>query len=316
MQKAVDDLIIHTQSSNNSENDETGEEITSQPLTINLLEEHYKLTIREKMDRFQKREILLEAIKKYNSLASFSFLIGKTAWEYRDLSKEFLADRQVVIEGLKKSVYTYSEVSDELKRDREVILASVEGDIIDGFSLVPDDLRGDREFVCKVLEKSAFSLKYASEELRNDEEVVLNAIKTSGLALQFASNRLKRDRDLAIKAIKGRAEVMEYIDSDIINSLLNDRNCLEDILSENPYALRDFIFQARRVNVPGMENDRDLFRIAFQKTKEEKFYHIMGRELREDKTFILELLDITKEIYRYLSVELKNDQEIKDKAEV
>ena len=120
------------------------------------------------------------------------------------VSKEVLADREVILAAVKKDARALKFASVELKSDREIVLAAVQQD---ASRLKPDpkyasaalravasvELHADREIVLAAVQQDASHLKFASAALRADRAVVLAAVKKSGFAFQYASVELRAD---------------------------------------------------------------------------------------------------------------------------
>ena len=149
------------------------------------------------------------------------------------VSKEVLADREVILAAVKKDARALKFASVELKSDREIVLAAVQQD---ASRLKPDpkyasaalravasvELHADREIVLAAVQQDASRLKpdpkyasaalraVASVELHADREIVLAAVQQDASHLKFASAALRADRAVVLAAVKKSGFAFQY----------------------------------------------------------------------------------------------------------
>lgn len=145
-------------------------------------------------------------------------------------------------------------------------------------ALESDCMWSDRVFVLTLMKVRGYELCYASLELRNDREVVLAAIKSHAKAYSYASKSLQMDPTILMAAIR----------SDVTSS---EVNC---------------------VDVPTIRFElNDLFRIWDDRVTPPPALHgsPVPNELRSNKKLMLAAIEVDREVFDYVSEELKTDRE-------
>ncbi|MDB4655767.1 DUF4116 domain-containing protein [Flavobacteriales bacterium] len=147
------------------------------------------------------REIVLEAVKKHDTCLSYA-------------SEELKADKEVVLEAVKAFGASMNHASKELRADKEFVLEAIKHGG-DASQYASRELWADKEFVLEAFKYDAgASFRNVSEELKaelkTNEEFLLKAVKVNGLALEYASTKLRADRDVVLEAVKNNGAALQF----------------------------------------------------------------------------------------------------------
>ena len=236
-------------------------------------------------------------------------------------------------------------VSKHLRNNREIVMAAVNGRIsiplgISILKYASDDLRNDPKVVLAAVKKDPFELRYASSELRNDRDLVSKAVRAHGSALWFASSELRNDRDLVLKAIQDlriRGYFSEfdrwvYITFAIGKNIKNQRDFIIDMLEIDELFLkylyhefkndRTIILQQMAKKCDRLYYTDELYK-NFDALKYERSYYYTdelyknfdafqyaSKQLKHDRSFIIEAIKLDGLCIKHLSHEFKNDRTI------
>ena len=141
-------------------------------------------------------------------------------------SAELKADRDIVMEAVKRNGQAPELASAELKADRGIVMEAVKQD---GRALMyaAAELKADREIVMEAVKRYGAALRYAVAKLKTDRDIVMEAVKQDGYALDYAADQLKADRDIAMDAIKhnGDARGMPHPPSVTVASRTTSVTC-------------------------------------------------------------------------------------------
>ena len=166
----------------------------------------YHARIRDFMDKLIQRETKNKvAIKKvigggWVKLRGERLIIGKSSGDFGEAPKEEVA--KILKEAFPEiEIKAYPEninqetIEKNYLHDREALLDIL---ALDGYYLknFPPELKNDREIVLEAVKNNGEALKYASEQLKNDKEIVLEAVRKFGGALQYASEQLQEDPEI------------------------------------------------------------------------------------------------------------------------
>jgi len=184
-------------------------------------------------------DILLESIKTGGGLSSFiklplilqtrdNLLIAvKNGFSsLHDLSSEFIADKQVILEIVKNYGDALFNVISEFKDSFEIVLSAV-NNRGSALKYASDNLKNNKEVVTAAVKNNGLALEFASDELKNDLQIVKLAIENVPKSIQFASNDLKNMKELALFAVLLNKDTFEYIsetlrgDKEIVLIVLN-----------------------------------------------------------------------------------------------
>ncbi len=89
------------------------------------------------------------------------------------------------------------------------------------FYNVPEELRGDKDFVLAVVRCRGTSLKYALKKLKQDDKVVLAAVKQNPWAITIADEICRNNKEIVLAAVSEDGRTIKYaseklkIDNDV-----------------------------------------------------------------------------------------------------
>jgi len=148
------------------------------------------------------REFILELAKKWY------FILDKI-W------KEFLSDREIILEFVKNSNSFHfdflSEISDILKNDREIFTFVAKSTNSGYIKYASEEIRSDKKIALQAICSWWYVLECLSDDLKNDKEIVVKAIDKNPFSFKFVSDLLKWDKSLALYAINKNRKNIEYI---------------------------------------------------------------------------------------------------------
>jgi len=201
----------------------------------------------------QHREMVLKELKRGGGIIIDS--LG-------DVPKDLRADKEVVLEAVKKHGWNLQFASEDLRSDKEFMFEAIN---ISQYAIgyASEDLRSDKEFMFEAINISQYAFEYASEDLRSDKEFVLEVIKKCGDVYQlprFVSEDLRADKEVVLQWLKKCAAVFFY-------------NTPEDSLGDVSEDLRA---------------DKEVVLEAVKKASRNIKY--ASEDLRSDKEFILEVI--------------------------
>ena len=215
-----------------------------------------------------------------------------------ELNERLNSNKQYVIQAIGDTL-SFKNINNTLKNDREVVLTAVRKR---GRYLreVSEDYKNDKEVVLAAIESYSINvLQYASPELKNDKEVVLAAIKTShGKALQYASPELKNDKEVVLAAIKQDAGSLQYASEE----LKNDKEIVLSTLK------CDILRNGARCIGEELRNNKEFMLEMINKYKLDAEY--AGEDLKKDKEYMMASVKKRGASLYHASPELKNDKEV------
>ena len=111
--------------------------------------------------------------------------------------------------------------ADELKADREIVLEAVKKDG-DALQYAADELKADREIVLEAVQQSGDAFQFAADELKADRNLVLAAVQSDGMALEFVDEKLKADREIVLEAVKKDGDAFKFAAEELKAKLLEE----------------------------------------------------------------------------------------------
>lgn len=171
---------------------------------------------------------------------------------------------------------------DLLKEDIPYLMGKFEygGSVL---CILDDKYKNNKEIVLTAVKERGYALKYASEKLRNDIDIVCEAINRDNNAFFFAGDKIKSNRNNILKIVNR------------INNLnvVFLKYCNDEIRDDEEIVLRLATINCEE------------FEYASERIK---------NEIKNDRNFILELIEKNPNIIRVLNAKFKNDKEIVLKA--
>ena len=253
-------------------------------------------------------------------------------------------DKDFALEAVKEWPQCLEYAPAALRDDADVVLSAVEhgrsytkyhtkswyGKLL---QFASSQLRANKEFVKKVLEKHASELQVVAPQLQDDPDIVLHAIRLGdnphphGYYFQFASERLRSDKGFIRQAMELDSCAFYYITKDL---LMNDVDFTVELLSMDLSSLLESLSEdggidkhitreaaLKLVQLKGSamyyfpdawKADREIVLAALSSCT--WVFEKASEELRTDREFVWEALKISGEVYGGVSEALKADREI------
>ncbi|KAG2378594.1 hypothetical protein C9374_008233 [Naegleria lovaniensis] len=293
-----------------------------------------KLAVQHQHDIFQFAslelrtdcEFVLELLRKHPS--------GLNDFVCRDLSRDQTFNIQwinIARTELKQEIVFRTWFLNNFARDRDMVcyyfdpLSSLKCDYWIAVELVKNYYTQDREILSRILRKCGSALKFISNDFKNDRDIVLNAVTSSGFALQYVSGSLCHDREVVICALKNEGNALQFVSKE----LTNDRELVLTAVLQNGNSLRyareefkndrEIILTALRkpTNILGiienisedMRNDREIMWDAAIKSNGSAL-PFASDQLKQDRQFVLNLVERDASFLKYLPQEWRDDREI------
>lgn len=165
-------------------------------------------------------------------------------------------------------------------------------------AMAPQEIRGDRDLMFAALMVSqGQALQYASSELRADRKVVLEATKYFGTAFQEADSALRGDKEFVLEAINAHPAAL----TGASDSVRNDR----DVILE---AARKGCGLALEGAHPQLQRDRNF--VLELLTIDPQAYKYAAEELRESKDFAIEAASRSGRSLQHMPSKFKADRDV------
>lgn len=143
-------------------------------------------------------------------------------------------------------------------------------------------LRDDKEFVMRFLDRCGADLAHASDRLKGDKEVVFLAIRQNYQSMVHASGALRADPEFALRCLRRKQRSFNYLAS----SLQNDRQFVLEAIEKSGltlyYVSREF---------------KDCDEVVLASIRHNSGYDIKyaSERLRSSRDFIEKVLEIKKD---------------------
>lgn len=241
--------------------------------------------------------------------------------------EELKQNRDVIIKAMSSS-RNYNIMDGEIlnylpafQNDEEIVFKLCQK-LFHNLSYASSGLKQNRSFILKLIKSTYLSLSLIPEHV-DDEEIVFEVCKKNSSEIQFASERLKQDRSFILRLIKSQIKInLQHF----LPILSNDEAfvvdaCQEDItlfssinenLQNNPEIIRR-ILAKWNVNENSDEihprDNKELFIDAVRKNHQ--LLIMASDELRENKAFMLELVEVNVYCFDYVAQALKDNMEFR-----
>lgn len=259
-------------------------------------------------------------------------ICGKKIYEEYDIEyfeyKEYLTDREFLLEAVKINGNILELVDEPLRYDRALLLAAAEhSDSLYWRIKLTEELLCDEEFMVQLLSKNGkflYQLQYKLEPLtEREKKLIVAAVKNDYQSCEyvnferiFESNPERRD--FAFQLLDINANVLRYLgkklrdDEEIVlyaakysyrsfefasYRLRNDENFVLRVLEVNPSCLA---FAPKK-----MREDRELVTRLME--KEPFVYRYAKGEMLKDATLAIQAIKAAPRLYEYLDSEMINN---------
>lgn len=145
----------------------------------------------------------------------YSHEVDPEIWDKLEIYEK---DRDVMLTLMKADI-DYMEFSKRFAYfmdDRSFIAETV---LADNFSLLSDHWKDDDEIATLAVKHDCFMLQWVSERLRDSERLVELAVTSNGLVLKYASRRLQSRKRVAIIAVSQVGDALEFVHEGLRNQI-------------------------------------------------------------------------------------------------
>lgn len=170
----------------------------------------------------------MELLKAFDKLLKEEKDIKEVVDDYND-------KKNIMIEAIKRSEKAdmIAYAASDLRADKDVMMEAVKKNG-DNIAYAAEELFSDKELILEAVKGNGYNLKYASDELKDDKYFVLEAIRIDGYAFVCVSDRLKKDKQLILESIKQIDDFTWYNPLDYVPSYLKeDKQFMIDIIMSN-----------------------------------------------------------------------------------
>ncbi len=209
---------------------------------------------------------------------------------------------------------------DDIKADREFILKAVQKCGL-ALKFASDKLKADREIVMAAVQRGGYALEYSSDELKADKDVVMAAVQEDYRALEYASDELKADKDIVMAAVQEDADALNYA----LGELKADKEFVFAAVQRNGFALKyasEELKAYKEVVIAALQNsagalryasddlkaDREIVLKAVQ--KDENVLEHVSNKIWDDKEFVLKVVQINGDLLQKASEIFRSDKEV------
>lgn len=293
-----------------SENIQDNEDVFNQLIENNRMQTESLTFISNRLRN--NKELMLKIIKKdglaiqyaspqlQNNIEIVQIALEQQPHVLKVLPDEMKFNREMVLIALKKSSHAIKHVISHFAEDRELIEYALlmNGSAMKHFSTENKD---DKELAKLAVVFSSNGIEHISERLRGDKEIGLLSVKgKKGSNFQYLSSELKNDKEVVSLARNSCIRVLGQMSNELKNDF---KFALENLhfIKENKNKLLAEIEEQNYYDDDKRPNEIKL---------ESYFYEEgMGEILKNNKTVMFALINLDIEAVKYISDDLKNDEE-------
>lgn len=275
-----------------------------------------------------KKQTKEEIIAEMRELKECGF--SRVQYTPLNIDKQFLQDREFLLDALKIDGNILEQVKPPLKYDRELLLIAAENadEMLPWEIKLPEDILSDYDFMLKLvgvkgrfLRQWCFHRNYSpftEEEKKlilaavandyeafdeisltgnldfyNDKAFALELVAVNGKILRYFGKELRSDRDIIFKAIEYNYQAFEFA----TKNLRNDEQFILCAMEVNACCLA---FAPKH-----MREDRELVTRLMQKTP--FVYRYAKGEMRQDTALALQAVKGAPNLYDFLDYEMTHE---------
>lgn len=218
---------------------------------------------------------------------------------FNSLSLEEKKEQKVLLFMIKKNAGFIKKVPEEIKNSREFIINAIKVNV----QVVEHEpyLLEDPEFLLAAVANNGLLLKNVKEKYKDDYSVAKEAIKNNPLSIEYISKRLQDDITLVKESVTNCPSLIEFASTRI----KEDKNIIMQIVALNPNVI-NFLSK-------DLTKDEEIMELYIRLSSIEN-WNIVDDSLKNNKEFILKIIDINAFVVQYLSQEWLSDKEIARKA--
>ena len=264
-----------------------GDTLWAKKIYIKALKKAYsdEIFCFQNADNFFKadREIVLQTVKKWGP-----------AIQYAD--KKFKSDRNILLATKPYLAAALDHVSKIFLKDKEIIIESIKQSEKPRYILqmLNKSMLKDKDIVLPAIKKDGLALEFANKIYKKDKKIVKTAIKNNGEAFKFADKKLRANKEIILFAFKYSYSVIRYVDK----KLKEYREIVLAAVKQNGIALL-FVDDKYKAN-------KEIVLIAVKKNGHALEY--ADDSLKKDKEVVLAAIKNERDALQYADDSLKKDK--------
>lgn len=236
-------------------------------------------------------------------------------------------DNEIMLEAVSQNGEALKFASPKLLNDYDIVLTAIKKlGKLPRYAFPGEELLNNFDFISQVAKIDPIIILHVGEDIKKNDDMMRKLIDIHAMAFTEASSNIKKDRELIVRLLSSGAY---YIFDDIDEQLKQDRNiCLFAAqhgvsLSDMPEKFhddRDIVLAAVKNDYTNFEfaskklqNDYEIALIVFQgyaldDEKREDTLDCLGNGLRNNFDFMIDIIKINGENFRYASDNLTNNR--------
>ena len=164
------------------------------------------------------------------------------------------------------------------------------------YSLLPEELKNDINFIKKLLKNNGGALEFLSNEHKSNKELVLIAVKDFlGRAICFASEELQSNREFIITCLKSNNSVFRFLSP----SFRSDK----EIVLLGMEGMKDALYYASS----DCKSNKEIVTVAIKNTGGEALQYA-AKELQDDPEFIISVVTVNAKAFEFVSNNFKGNR--------
>lgn len=254
-------------------------------------------------------------------------------------------DKEVVLKAVSLDGSCLKYASNKLKADRDVVITAIKNHPL---SMMYADQKYHDDKEVAMVNPACLACGWLSPRLTNDRELVLAAVESSPESYRFVSDELKKDKETLIVALNNYEKTIPFCNPKEEKKDFNDVIYRKDMADLFPYtyasdeikadkdvgvAAVKHVDYAYRYIVPELQKDKDVFFAAFKKNRfaiefapkeilddvdlmrevvlfDKSYSHYLPFALKDDKEYMMSLIEEYPNAYSDVSSRLKVDQDV------
>lgn len=286
------------------------------PFADDWNDEHYVTCLDNKIVDLEKEKRRYERLfnkfisdkeycKQVNNDKELMLELAKLSKNYlgfvRLLSDNLKNDVDIILQALKYGYRSYISISDVVRNDEKFILGLADiGDPLPLYKLVPDVFRDDEIFMERAIKYNPIFIGVISDRLRNNSDFFLDVTKKYGKNQLFL-------REASVDLKSNRDFVLKMLECETAD-------CMPNVLDDDADVILAFAKKKKIISISDRLRDDKDFILKLMEIRRDVLYKAASKRLRDDEDVILKSLKYKKDSLYYASERLKDDKEFVKKA--
>ena len=220
------------------------------------------------------------------------------------LDDKYKNNKEIVLTAVKERGYALKYASEKLRNDIDIVCEAINRDN-NAFFFAGDKIKSNRNNILKIVNRinnlNVVFLKYCNDEIRDDEEIVLRLATINCEEFEYASERIKNDRNFILELIEKNPNIIRVLNA----KFKNDKEIvLKSIFDDNGSNLKLIKYIG-----DDLKKDKEFLKQIVDINGSALLYD--GLEiLRDDKKTALKAIEFDPGVTQCISDRLKDDEEV------